>query len=472
MRSIWQKSKSIEAPSERQEKADKNMDKAFALPDEAASLRVFRRSDRGQLKILDVLSLSGVPNADELISVLQDRWGGGRYYILPTINGRKAGDGFAMEFDNPAKETPRKKATTDAEGRRGSATRQRDSELEQVKEQLRQLEEKEREDRLFERLRAEIRQATPKSNPAAQVMESLLSNFPQVVTGLAGIVGNRESAADMLEKISAIWKNIEGSMPKPVEPVEQAKALADLIFNVAGRAQMPPVTASGSAGGSFLANFLNELARKLGWLGAAQAGPLGMPQLGQGIGAQAPGFAGIPTTAGATASRPGGQAAANLTLEALGCQPIQKLRSMIAEREDPERVAAIAVHFLDFLFGFSDQASPIMNYIRSFLWNPAAAFDQISEHVPELRADQEYTAKLKEAIVKEVNAYVLEVQRSEAEPAEAAQDEQIPGEQDQPAHPGQDEKQQAEAAAVVEANSVSASAAQEGGSQNDASIEE
>jgi len=244
------------------------MEKAFELPEDSASLRIFRRNDKGQLKILDVLSRSAVPNSDELISVVQDRWGGGRYYILPTVGGKKAGEGFPLEFDGPVKPSKKNQRSSDSND---SGKTGRNKELDEVKEQLRELQEKEREDRLFERLRDEVKAAIPKSDGTREAFNSMLANLPQIVTAASSLMGTKESASDMLEKISSIWRNIETSMPKLPDPVAQAREMASLIFEVVNQSR-PPAVATGTGASSFWSAFLAELAQKFTAGMPAQAG--------------------------------------------------------------------------------------------------------------------------------------------------------------------------------------------------------
>jgi len=417
MRSIMRKTKSSEAPTEWQERADKNMEKAFELPQESAAMRIFRRNDRGQLKILDVLSLSTVSNPDELISILQDRWGGGQYYILPTVSGRKAGDGFSLEFDGQPKEV-RKEKVGDEGNRGGGRKTDKDKELEELRQRIRDMEQKEREDHLVERVREEIQAVIPKSSASKDLMESLLSNFPQVVTGLAGIVGNRESASDMLEKISSIWRNIETSMPKLPDPVEQAKAMAELIFNIVNQSRPPVVTSTGAASGGFWASFLDQLAQLAqkftGWTPAQQLQQPTAPVFAQVQ--PSGGFSGIPQQAAAPQGQPAGAISA-LSLATLVEDPVARLREMLRLRYDPDDIAQIVVYLIDFIGSFSRPGNPYLGYINGFLADPEAGFDRIVPYIPELHgADPQYVARLRNSIIEAVEDYLVQLRRQQGEP--------------------------------------------------------
>jgi len=422
MRSIMRKTKSSEAPGERQERVDRDMESAFSLSD-AASLRVFRRDDRGQLKILDVLTLNAVPNSDELISTIQERWGGGRYYVLPTIDGKKASDGFPLEFDGPPKQA-KKQRNSDDESSGGKSVRNK--ELEELRDKIKELEKLKEEDRLIQRVREEIKAAIPQSSGSKEVISSLVSGLPQLitglVTGLAGIMGNKESASDMLEKISSIWRNVQSSMPEMPNPVAMAREMASLIFDLVNQARPPAVSTSGT-GASFWATLLAELGRQFAQPGGFPGTTQQTPQIGQGTPAtalagiqqQGGGFSGIPQQTAAPQGQPSG-AISGFTLATLVEDPIARVREMLKFRDDPDEIARVVVYLFDFVSGFSRPASPYMGYISNFLAAPAVGFDRIIPHIPELKgADPHYVARLRNSIVKAVEDYMLQLRHQQAE---------------------------------------------------------
>ena len=416
--------------------SDKLMEKAFeSLPGEDGGFRVLRRDDRGQLKMLDVLPRDSVPNPDELLSSLQEKWGGGRYYVIPTKDGKKAGEGFGVEFDSEPKKT--KKNADDSSGQKRGG--KRTEEVAQLRDELRELKEKDREDRLLESIRGEIEKAV-KRDGSGEVMGAVLKNLPQIVAGVSGLFGNRESAADMLEKISTILKNVESSMPQ-TDPIKQAKDMAELIFTIGNQSRAPVSTTgtgqqTGGGLSSFIASIIGEIEKRyLGGMAAASAAGGPVPALAP----TGPGFAGSPAASREQTSFDGFAHGAKeqqtptqepppidqsqkilpgFDMKALGIDPETRLRELLASRDDPEKAGEVIVYLLNFVRTFAVPDSPIATYIESFFDNPGMMFDQMAPLVPELRgASAEYLSDLRAAIIEEVEAYARERAEQTAPPA-------------------------------------------------------
>lgn len=425
MKSILQKIRKI--PGDPEHGGEKLMEKAFeSLAGEEGAFRVLRRDDRGQLKMLDVLPRDSVLNPDDLMSVLQERWGGGRYHVVPTKNGKKFGVGFGIEFDGQPKKT--KKTADDNAGEKRTRKRtETDKEVAQLRDELRELKEKDREDRLLERVRQEIEKGVGKRDGSGEVIDAIFKNFPEIVAGLSGLLGSRESASDMLEKISTIWKNVESSMPQ-VDPVEQVKGMAEVIFTIVNQSSRAPVSTTGSTqtGGAFsnfVAGVIAELEKRyLGGMAAPAAGGGPVAALASG----GSGFAGSPpassqeTGSGGIGGFPGGATQqpateqpqdilAGFDMKSLGVDPEARLRNLLASREDPENVAEVAVYLLNFVGTFAVPDSPIGIYIQNFFANPGMMFDQAAPMIPELHgASEKYLSDLRGAIITEVQAYARE----------------------------------------------------------------
>jgi len=352
-----------------------------------------------------------------------------------------------VEFDSEPKSQKKKASNIEddsADKGSGKKKSQVQTELEEVKQQLRVLQEKDREDKLIERLRAEVLSAIPKSDGAqAKLVNGILSNFPAVVTGLSGIIGSKETAADLLEKVTTIWTNIEGSMPRSPDPVQQAKALAELLFSLVDRVKPPPVQTGGSSSGlaSFVSSFVDQLGRKYleGQGQPVQALPGMQPQLQPVQGA---GFSGIPAqnTGQATTQGPppevrgqapqGKQAARKKNgvnvatlFQSIGVDPVAKLRAMVKGQADPEEIADAVVYVFEFVGNFIPPDSPFSPYITGFIDNPEQYFGKACASIPELlelaQQDPEYLARLRAAIIERVQQYRVQIQQAFSETEQA-----------------------------------------------------
>ena len=401
------------------------LEKVFKLPGESTSLNVFTRDEKGRLQYLDSIPLSDV-TASTLLDAIKERYGGGRFQIVPMGGDKKVGEAFEVSVHGESK-LARKKTPDDSESGQKRTGKQTEIQktVAELREELRELREGTRDDRLLERVREEIEKAVGKRDGSGEVVESILKNLPQVVAGVSGLLGNRESASDMLEKISTIWRNVESSMPQ-TDPIEQAKSMAELIFTIVNQAK-PPVSATGAAhtgGGwtSFLGSVFTEIEKRyLGGLMAPTAG--GGPALAPtgpgfaGSPAESPqqtGFGGLPGAAKeqkAATEQPAKtdqpqNILAGFDMKSFGVDPEAQLRELLASRHDPADVGEVIAYLLNFVRTFAVPDSPIAMYIQTFFDNPGMTFDQVAPLIPELRgASSKYLSDLRAAIVDEVEAY-------------------------------------------------------------------
>jgi len=382
------------------ESAQKSVENAFDAVGEGGFFKVLTRDDRGRLQYLDTIH-SGDIAAGNVEESLKDMYGGGRFSLIPVSgDGKKVASGFDVSILGDSKIKSKRKNDENGTAIRSTSA---SKELEEIRQQLKAMQEKEREDRLIEKLSAkldEIKEAVRDGGGRKDIVDSVLANLPQVVTGLGGLRAKQESAADLLEKLSATVRNLENSRPA-FDPVSQVTQLSDVIFTIAERAgaSRPPVTVGGQGSGfgsSFIRTLIDELERRFSR--ASLASPQQTP--GQPLQQAGSGFAGLaqPATEPTTQTM--------ITLESLGINPIAQLFEMLSKQEDPERVAALAVYIADMLLNFSDPASKVFAYAQQFLWNPGRWFDEaVNKYLPGLRADAEYTSRLREALIKEIDRY-------------------------------------------------------------------
>ncbi len=426
------------------------LEKVFKLPGESTSLNVFTRDDKGRLQYLDSIPLSDV-TASTLLDVIKEGYGGGRFQIVPMGGDKKAGESFEVSVHGESKLT-RKKTPDDSESgqKRSTKRTETDKEVAELREEL-----------LFHRVREEIQKAVGTRNGSGEVVESILKNLPQIVAGVSGLFGNRESASDMLEKISTIWRNVESSMPQS-DPIEQAKSMAELIFSIVNQAK-PPVSTTGAAhtgGGwsSFLASVFTEIEKRyLGAMPAMSAGGGAVP----GLASAGPGFAGSPgassqengpsekTGSSVIGGFPGGvrdgfpgevrdeqtgtEQPPNIVggfnmksfdMKSMGVDPQARLQEMLLSRADAEDVAEHVVYLLNFVGTFAVPDSPMSTYMKTFFAHPGLMFDQVAPLIPELQgASAQYLSDLRDAIVEEVEVYARNAREQTGKTAAAGADE-------------------------------------------------
>jgi len=386
------------------------MEKAFdSLPREGGAFRVLRRNDKGQIKMLDVLARDSVLNPDDLLSSVQQRWGGGRYYVVPTRDGKKAGDGFGLEFEGEPKKT-KKKADDNTGQKRTSKLTETEKELEEAKAKLQKMEADQRDEKLMREIRS--------------LRDEFRAND-----------GRKEvNYAEVMESMSATVKNLQGAVPQARDPMENIAQLTDLILKI-NQGSRPPVSTTGSAqsGGaaaSFVAAVLSEIGHRITSGIPGGVGPQGIAGALPGLPASAaPGFAGAPegssqqsgfsgipdgtTQETATEQAPkteeGPNIFAGFDMKSLGLDPLASLRQMLLERRDVLDVSEVALYLVNFLAMFAPPGSPIAAYAQAFFANPGMMFDQAVPLLPELQqADAQYVSDLRAAIIEDAASYVRE----------------------------------------------------------------
>jgi hypothetical protein len=418
-----------------------SLDKIFALPSEDTILKIFARDNSGRLTYIDSIALADV-DLETFEDRVKETAGGGRFHVVPYRRGNRAAPGLDLRIDAPRKNRRSKEDQSVSRSKR--ANDETVKELEEFKRRVAAMEDEKREDRLIQAFKQEFgglrEQLRTNDGSRRDVLDSVLANLPQVIEGFGGL-RSKESSAEQLERLSTTIRNLQQAIPQAPDPMESVNQITDLIFRIA-QANKPPPTVTGQPGrggfmAGFLANLLGEIDRRLGGGNGIAAGaspgvlPQGMPAAGlAGMPAQqGGGFSGIDQGGTGPPTSP-----LNLSLfnfQALGIDPLRRIREMIAQRAEPTELANMIVATLDFVMGFSPPNSPIIAHIRGFMLDPGEGFDKIAPHVPELQGDSEYIERLRSAVIAAVAQYWAEVQQQhgggeatfqgsepEAEPAE------------------------------------------------------
>ena len=410
MRSIVEKLK--RKRRDMKEADEKAIEGGFQDAGDDGSFRVSRRDDRGRLAMLGIVTSSEAGDPDALIGYIQDKHGGGRYYVLPTRDGKKAGKGFSLELDGQPKKARRRSASAEDDG--GVRPVGLAGKVKDLEERLAQKDREQEQRELNQRLDRIEKMLDDGGKP--DVMSAILANFPAVIEGMSGF-RQKESPSDTLEKLSVVWKNLEGTRPRDIDPTEMITRVVDLVFRI-GDQMKPPVSTSGPANqrgtgfGAFLSGVLNELERRyagrlFGGGPGIQEG--GRPSLAEATPASA-GLSGLPAGEAGAGGR--GFDPALLSFQALGIDPFARIRAMIAQRADPEQIADTLISVVDFAAAFSEQGSVVQRYVMLFFNDPGGGFDSIAAFVPEIAgAGAEYIARLRTAIVAAAHRYVSDFQQ-------------------------------------------------------------
>jgi len=226
---------------------------------------------------------------------------------------------------------------------------------------------------------------------------------PEVMTALAGfwntITGQTDKRPDpaaMMQQITQTLVQLKQLTPEPdsVNPIAMIESLLGVIQKM-GDQMKPPPTTTGAGG------FWDGIGRALApALTNAMGGP---PQLTQG--AASPGFAGTGTAGAQTARRE------EPTPDRESINPLQVLRSMVANRANPDEVAAYAVEAIDTYAKFSTGDIPYQ--YRGLLDNPGIAIDFLLGFVPNV--DPVYAEQVKTAAISYVEAWKAQNQPTEEE---------------------------------------------------------